>query len=142
MIPPTLDEAAWIQQCASGTLQRAVELGTAWRTLYLQERTAFWFGHGFEPLFPTRFTAGTLLAEGDCPGFTETLWYTRVLTARWRVQNAPYVATPRYLKLPDQEGAGLMVEGSLPAWLGGRIPVAVVAKLGPGGAYLPPVNPC
>ena len=128
----------WVLKHGSGTLQRARELDLAWNTMYLCERTAFVFGYGFTPLFPSRFTAGKLLAECDTKAITETLWFCRVLNARWPLLRA----LPAYLHTPDGEGAGITLSGELPDWLGGRVPVALVAKIGADGKYEKTINPC
>jgi len=56
----------FIEKHASGTLRKNKHLGMVWRAQYLQERTAYEFGWGFECLPRSRVTFGDAYTEGDC----------------------------------------------------------------------------
>jgi 8-oxo-dGTP pyrophosphatase MutT (NUDIX family) len=73
------DPGAWIRAFGSGTLRRAKEEGMLWRSLYVEERTAFLYGYGFEMVPSSRVNFGQPLAEGDDPVTTAAGWHCRRL---------------------------------------------------------------
>ncbi len=71
----TMSESDFIEKHASGTLRKAKRIGFAHKTLYLQERTAYEFGYGFEIKPKTHVLCGTPQVEGDCHAVTECGWH-------------------------------------------------------------------
>ena len=71
-----LGESAWIAALSSGTMRDSADKSFA-RELYLHERTALELGPEWEAIPPSRIARGKALAMGDCPQWTEALWFAR-----------------------------------------------------------------
>lgn len=71
----TMSEDEFIENHASGTLRKAKKLGTAYKSLYREERVAYDFGWEFKVIPNSRITYNDAIAEGDCSAFTESCWH-------------------------------------------------------------------
>jgi ADP-ribose pyrophosphatase YjhB (NUDIX family) len=91
----------WVREYGSGSLRRAIEEGLRWHEMYLEERAAFEFGYGFEPIKASRVTLGEALASGDDHATTETCWWARAL--RWRADRGGFGLTSDNLGKPSPQ---------------------------------------
>ena len=71
----TLTEFDFIEHCGSGTLRKAKRLGSAYISLYREERIAYDFGWEFRIAPNSRITYNDAIAEGDCHSVTEAQWF-------------------------------------------------------------------
>ncbi len=71
----TMTEEQFIENHGSGSLRKAKKLGTAYKSLYKEERVAYDFGWEFKVLPNSRITYNDAIAEGDCSAFTESCWH-------------------------------------------------------------------
>lgn len=139
-----LSASEWVERYASGTLRKSVQLGLRWRELYLEERTCFEFGWEFRAYPTSRVTFNDLMAEGDCPAVTETLWHAGRLVARNPYPADEYEVKYVHVTLEDEqrEGAAILVRRTDAPWLPkGRLVLAIVAEYR-DGRWREPVNPC
>lgn len=140
----SLDDAAWVGAYGSGTLKYAREAGVSWRQMYLAERCAWEFGHGFELVPRSRVEFGDALADGDCPAFTETLWHfrrqrdTRLLPGE-RIELKSLVVSGED---GPRRGLAIVLRDVCAPWLpGGHLGFALVAVVGTDGKYGHAINP-
>jgi hypothetical protein len=70
-----INENDFIENHGSGTLRKAKRLGTAYKSLYKEERVAYDFGWEFKVVPNSRITYNDAIAEGDCHSFTEACWH-------------------------------------------------------------------
>lgn len=131
-----LSESVWIDGFASGSLQKARNLGFAYRPLYLEERCAHDFGWVFRVLPRTRVTFGDALMEGDCAPLTETCWFALRLTCRNAFPDSDKYAV-KYIKTyktdvsgsVESEGVGVVVRTSSAGWVPlGHLVFAIIAE--------------
>jgi hypothetical protein len=137
-----MNELAWIKEYGSGTLQRAVELGAKYHSMYLHERVAFYFGAGFEAVQSSRITTGKPIAVWDCSAFTETCWFVRRLRAI-RSFDAELI----YITITDdnnktRKGLGIKINNPNPEWLNSCYEVVALVAEEVNGEYKDAVNPC
>lgn len=141
-------ENDWILNWASGSLQKARQLGFAYRTLYLEERCAHDFGWTFRCLPRTKVTFGDALMEGDCPPLTETCWFALRLKCRNVFPDSDKYEV-KYIKTyktdvtgaSDIEGVGVVVRTSSADWIPqGHIVFAIIAEWR-NGEWLEAKNP-
>ena len=133
-----LGEAAWISALGSGTLQRSVDSGAAWRELYLHERCAMELGPEWDTAATSRIQRGRPLAMGDTPQWTEAMWTAR----RFRFAGPPALQlqniNPEWVTISDPdagphdstwEGLALITQPrDLEWWPAGRVAIARLAR--------------
>lgn len=71
----SLTENGFIENHGSGTLRKAKMLGSAYISLYREERIAYDFGWEFRIAPNSRITYNDAVAEGDCHSVTEAQWF-------------------------------------------------------------------
>lgn len=130
-----LSEDEFIDLHASGTLRKTKRLKFATRQLYLQERTCYEFGFGFEVLPRTHVTFGDAIAEGDCHVVTESAWHIeRYVTFNSSPQD---VFECKYITVsnPDgvkREGIGIIVRQTTAQFVPpGHLVFAIVGEFDP-----------
>lgn len=116
----TMSAEDWVERHGSGTLRKNKRLGMSWKSQYLEERTAFEFGYGFESIATNRLTCGIPLTSGDCKASTETGWFVDRMQCIDIFGDHP---APSYISVeyPDgtrREGLGIILTLSLrPKWI-------------------------
>lgn len=114
-----LSQDEFIQQYGSGTLRKSHKLGFDVRKAYLQERTRFEFGQGFELIQRSRLVYQDPKLEPS-QGITELCWHLeRMITLR------PFesdVFEPKYLEVtyPDESikhSHGIFVHFTSAKWI-------------------------
>src|SRR5436190_23224078 len=102
----------FIERHASGTLRKNKRLGMVWREQYLEERTAYEFGWGFQCLPRSRVTFGDAYTEGDTHAITEAGWhierYIELSTFPEDRFEAKYI-TVEHKDGTKREGVGMIV---------------------------------
>lgn len=127
----TMSEDEFIEQHGSGTLRKAKRLGTAWKSLYKEERIAYDFGWEFKCVPNSRITYNDAIAEGDCHSFTEACWHAE----RYIVRN-PYSEDKfsfKYIIVEEEgtkyEGIGLICRETSAKYIGdGNTVFAIIAE--------------
>lgn len=130
-----LDADAWIEAHASGTLRKSKKIGFAWRSLYLEERTAYEWGWGFQILPRTRVTFGDPIIEGDNHPLTEASWHIeRYLTLNPFPQTDHFEAKYLHVKGNEKkiEGVGMVCRTTSARWIpDGHLVFSIVAEFDP-----------
>lgn len=112
------DWIQWVNTHGSGTCQRAIQTGMAWKNMALHERLAMEIGAAAELIPETRICLGKYEAESDCKVTTELNWYTRTLEMR---HGDKVRVEPLYFYWAQdadtlKQGAGLRVYGLDQPW--------------------------
>src|SRR5262249_36811643 len=120
---------------ASGTLRKNKALGMVWRSQYLEERTAYEFGWGFECLPRSRVTFGDAFTEGDCKPITEAGWFCERYMSLAQFPGdrceVKYIVVD-YGDGRQREGVGLIVRETSASFVpDGHLVFAVVAAFDP-----------
>jgi hypothetical protein len=125
----------FIDKHASGTLRKNKQLGMVWRSQYLEERTAYEFGWGFECLPRSRVTFGDAYTEGNCRSLTEAGWLCeRYISLAVFPEDRCEV---KYINVDygdgrTKEGVGLIVRATSAAFVpDGHLVFAIVAEYDP-----------
>ncbi len=130
-----MTDEEFIERHASGTLRKNRRLGFAWKSQYLEERTAFEFGWSFQCLPKSRVTFGDAITESDSRPITEAGWVMDRFLARHPFPEDRFQV--KYIKVDKadttvQEGIGLIVfETSAPFVPAGNVVFAIVAEYDP-----------
>lgn len=107
----------WVEAYGSGSLRRAREENLRWKDMYLEERAAFEFGYGFQPVLKSRIAFGDALAESDSPATTETCWWARRLR-RLNPDAEVRVLHAHLTEDSTREGIGILITPKqTPHWL-------------------------
>jgi hypothetical protein len=125
----------FIEKHASGTLRKNKRLGMVWREQYLDERTAYEFGWGFECQPRSRVTFGDAFTEPDSKSVTEAGWhierYMELSIFPEDRFETKYVNV-EYKDGRKREGIGMIVRQTSAAFVpGGHIVFAIVAEFDP-----------
>lgn len=133
-----LSESAWIYALASGSLQRSVDAGAAYRELYFHERAAMELDPKWDTVLPSRLQRGPALAMGDTPQWTEALWEARRIKYYGPACLRLQTIVPEWITISDPDGGvadstweGLALIASpvgLPWWPQGRLGVSKLSR--------------
>lgn len=142
-----MSKTDFIDKHGSGTLRKNQRLGFAVRSQYLEERTAFDFGWGFECIPVSRVRWGDPISEGDCKSVTEAGWFADRYIERVRYPGDVIEVKSIEVEYPDQskrEGIGLVVRETTAPWVPkGYIIFAIISEWDvKNNCYLPAQNPC
>lgn len=114
-----LSEKEWIEKHGSGSLRHAMDLGCAYKDMYLHERIAFTFGASFDYVPHTRLMSGIPKAEPDCKPFTEGCWNIRRRISEKHPSDS--YSLPQYLHITKEngieEGLGIILLESGCDWI-------------------------
>ncbi len=141
-----LSDGAWIDRHASGTLRKAKSIDFSWRSMYLEERTAYEWGWGFVIVPKSRVIFGDPIIESDCRPLTEACWHIeRYLTLNPFPDSDKLEA--KYIKVESKhekkEGIGMVLRHTSADWIPeGHIVYAIIAEYDPRTHnFLPARNP-
>jgi hypothetical protein len=115
----TMARADFIHEHGSGTLRKNTKLGMDNNRQYLDERTAYEFGWGFEARPSKQVTLGRAITEGDCHAITEVGWHAeRYLSYMLFPGDEGTVA---YITVEvngeRREGVGIVITKTSAAWI-------------------------
>ncbi|MEZ0230176.1 MAG: hypothetical protein ACAI25_16255 [Planctomycetota bacterium] len=131
----TMKAEEFIEKHASGTLRKNKRLGMVWREQYLDERTAYEFGWGFECQPRSRVTFGDAFTEPDSKSVTEAGWhierYMELSIFPEDRFETKYVNV-EYKDGRKREGIGMIVRQTSASFVpGGHIVFTIVAEFDP-----------
>lgn len=126
-----MSKATFIEKHASGTLRKNSKLGFDNARQYLDERTAYEFGWGFEARWAKCVTIGKAITEGDCHALSEAGWHAeRYMNIMMFPGDEAIVA---YITVDvdgeRREGVGIVITKTSVEWLPTDYDVIVFALL-------------
>jgi hypothetical protein len=142
-----MDADTFVEKHASGTLRKNKRLGMVWREQYLDERTAYEFGWGFECLPRSRVTFGDAFTEPDTAALTEAGWHIERLIELSIFPEDRYETKYINVEYKDgtkREGIGVILRQTSASFVpGGHLVFAIVAEFDAmRKAWRPAENPC
>lgn len=128
----TMTEDKFIENHGSGSLRKAKKLGTAYKSLYKEERVAYDFGWEFKVLPNSRVTYNDAIAEGDCSAFTESCWHAERYLQKNPFKDDEFAL--KYIVVEESEnekyeGIGLICKQTNASYIGdGNILFCIIAE--------------
>jgi hypothetical protein len=150
-LPPThprrqirdMSKDEFILKFGSGTLRKSLKLGFDIQEAYLNERSKFEFGAGFEIIQRSRVTYSDIKLISSA-SLTELGWHAERMIELRPFESDVFVCKQfeiEYANNIKKEGAGILIQETSAPWIPkGYMVFSVVAEI-KFGKYLPAINP-
>lgn len=138
-----ISKEEFIEKWGSGTLRKSTRLGFNTHETYLQERTKFEFGLGFE-IIPSSRVAYSDIELVSCQGMTELGWHAERMIELRHFESDLFICKKfevEYSSGVKRQGAGILVAQTSAKWIpAGQMVFSIVTE-NINNKYQPAINP-
>ena len=138
-----MSKEEFIEKFGSGTLRKSKKLGFDIQEAYIQERTRFEFGHGFEIIQRSRVTYSDIKLVSSA-SLTELGWHAERMIELRPFESDLFICKQFEIEYADgkmKSGAGILVSETSCSWIPNGYMIFCVVSEKKYGKYQNAINP-